>query len=75
MQEKLDWVTGPISTELLRDKQLLELDVSNLDLPKPVLLGLSVSRCLDELPLGLFLLVLRQLLGQALKEQVLVILV
>ena len=71
----MNWVTGPNSTDVLRDEQFLELNVSNLDLPEPVLLGLSVSCCLDELPLGLFLLVLRQLLGQALKEQVLVILV
>ena len=66
---------GQTSTEVLRDVQLLELDVSVLDLPEPVLLGLSVSRCFDEVPLGLLLVVLRQLLSQALKKQVLVKLV
>ena len=49
--------------------------LSFLDLPEPVLLGLSVSRCLDEVPLGLLLVELWQLLGQALKEQVFVKLV
>ena len=66
---------GRTSTEVLCDEQLLELDVSDLDLPEPLLLGLHVSRCLDKIPFGLLLVVLRQLLGQALKEQALVKLV
>ena len=52
LREKMDWVTGPNSNEVLRDEQILKLHVSDLDLPEPVLLGLSVSCCLDKLPAG-----------------------
>ena len=39
---------------------LLEPDVSVLDLPEPVLLGgLSVPVCLDNVPLGLLLVLLQ----------------
>ena len=68
----MDWVTGPNSTEVLRDVQLLELGVSILNLPKLFLLGLNVPVCLDEVLLGLLLVLLLELRGQALKEQVLV---
>ena len=34
---------------------LLDLDISVLDLPELILLGLSVSCCLDKVPLGLLL--------------------
>ena len=63
---------GRTSTKVLRDVQLLELDVSVLGLPELLLLGLDVPRCLDEVPLGLLLVLLLELLGQALKEQILV---
>ena len=52
LQGKMDWVTGPTSTEGLRDVQLLGL-------PEPVLLGLNVPRCLDNVPLGLLLVLLQ----------------
>ena len=52
--------------------QLLDLDVSVLDLAKPGFLrGLNVL-CLDKVPLGLLLVLLQSFLGQALKEQVFV---
>ena len=63
---------GRTSTELLGVVLLLELDVSSLGLPEPVLLGLSLPRCLDNVPLGLLLVLLQDLLGQALKERKLV---
>ena len=49
---------------VLHDLQLLELDVSVPGLPE-----LDVPRCLDEVSLGLFLLLLLELLAQALKKQ------
>ena len=60
-------------SELLRGScaivQLLQLDVSVLGLPSPLLrCRLSVLRCLDVNPLGLLLVRQQQLLGQAVKE-------
>ena len=51
-------------------EQLLQLDVSVLGLPSPLLwCRLSVLRCLDVVPLGLLRMRQQQLLGQALKER------
>ena len=52
---------GRTSTEVLRDVQLLELDVSVLGLPNLFLLGLNVPRCLENVPLGLLLVLLLEL--------------
>ena len=63
---------GSNYTKDLDDVQLLFLlDDSDPGLPETVLLrGLNVPRCLDELPLGLLLVLRQLLLGQALKVQV-----
>ena len=65
---------GSNNTEDLDDEQMLFLlDDSVPGLPEPVLLRrLNVPRCLDKLPLGLLLVLLQLLLGQALKVQELV---
>ena len=65
-------VTGPNFTEVLPDEQLLELDGSVPGLPELLLLRLDVPRCLDQVSLGLLLVLLLVLLEQALKEQILV---
>ena len=66
---------GLNDTKDLDDEQLLVLlDDSVPGLPEPVLLcGLNVLRCIDKLPLGLLLVLLQLLLGQALKLQELVL--
>ena len=46
---------------------LLELDVSVPSLPELLLLGLNVPHCLDEVPFGLLLVLLLELLGQAVR--------
>ena len=54
--------------------QFRELNVSALGFPLPFFGRLSVLRCLDVVPLGFLLVRQQQLLGQALKERGLVIL-
>ena len=66
----LNELRGPYFTEVLRDVQLVEPDVSVLGLPSPLSsCGLGVLRCLDDVPCGVLLVRQLQLLGQALKER------